>query len=63
MPCVSPERQALNRIADGRRSGASLDGSELARRIDELGDMRLSTGSRHDAFAELYAAYYRRGFG
>ncbi len=63
MPGVSPsERQALNRIADRRRSGAPLDGSELAKRIDELGDMRLSTGSRHDAFAELYAAYTPLGF-
>ena len=38
MPGVSlPERQALTRIADRRRSGVPFDGSELARRIDELG--------------------------
>src|ERR1039457_1983060 len=63
MPGVSlPERQALMRIADRRRSGVPFDGSELARRIDELGDMQLSTASRHDAFAELYAAYTPSGF-
>jgi hypothetical protein len=63
MPDVAmPERQALMRIADRRRSGAPFDGSELARRIDELGDMQLSTASRHDAFAELYAAYTPSGF-
>jgi hypothetical protein len=63
MPGVSlPEPQALIRIADRRRNGAPFDGSELARRIDELGDMRLSTASRHDAFAELYAAYTPSGF-
>jgi hypothetical protein len=63
MPGVSsPERQALSRVADRRRSGTRFDGSELARRIDELGDMRLSTGSRHDAFGELYAAYTPPGF-
>jgi hypothetical protein len=63
MPRVSlPERQALMRIADRRRRGVPFDGSELARRIDELGDMQLSTASRHDAFAELYAAYTPSGF-
>jgi hypothetical protein len=63
MPGVSlSERQALMRIADRRRSGAPFDGSELVRRIDELGDMQLSTASRHDAFAELYAAYTPSGF-
>jgi GNAT superfamily N-acetyltransferase len=62
MPDVSPpERQALMRITR-RRSGAPFDGSELVRRIDELGDMQLSTASRHDAFAELYAAYTPSGF-
>lgn len=63
MPDVSPpERQALMRITDRRRSGVPFDGSELVRRIDELGDVQLSTASRHDAFAELYAAYTPSGF-
>ena len=63
MPGVPmPERQALRGIAGRRRRGAPFDGAELARRIDELGDMRLSTGSRHGAFAELYAAYTPLGF-
>jgi GNAT superfamily N-acetyltransferase len=50
------------RIADRRRGGVPFDGCELARRIDELGDMQLSTASRHDAFAELYTAYTPSGF-
>jgi GNAT superfamily N-acetyltransferase len=63
MPGVPlPEREALRGIAERRRSGAPFDGAELARRIDELGDMPLSTASRHDAFAELYAAYTPSGF-
>jgi hypothetical protein len=63
MPGVSlPERHALMRIADRRRSGVPFDGSELARRIDELGDMQLSTASRHDALVELYTAYTPSGF-
>jgi hypothetical protein len=63
MPGVPlPDHQALRRIAEWRRSGAPFDGSELARRIDELGDMHLSTAARHDAFAELYAAYTPPGF-
>jgi GNAT superfamily N-acetyltransferase len=57
-----PEGQALSKIADRRRGGAPFDDSELARRIDELSDMRLSTGSRHEAFSELYAAYTPPGF-
>jgi len=63
MPDVSiPEVQALRGIAARRRGGALFDGAELARRIEELGDMRLSKASRHDAFAELYGAYTPPGF-
>jgi len=63
MSGVSPsERETLRRIAEWRRTGAPFDGSELARRIDGLGDVHLSTAARHDAFAELYAAYTPPGF-
>jgi GNAT superfamily N-acetyltransferase len=52
-----PEDKALDNLEERRASREPFDGAELALRIEELGDMPLSTGRRHDAFDELYAAF------
>jgi hypothetical protein len=56
------EAQALAQIAARRAAGGAFDGPELIQRIDDLGDMRLNTEARHDAFTELYAAFTPSGF-
>jgi GNAT superfamily N-acetyltransferase len=56
------EAKALAAIAARRQRGVPFDGHELARRIDDLGDLNLSKGARHEAFAELYAAFTPASF-
>lgn len=56
------EADAVKAITARRRSGVPFDGAELARRIDELGDMALSKAIRHGALAELYATFTPSGF-
>jgi hypothetical protein len=59
---VVDEARALAELAGRRQAGGEFDRAELARRIDDLGDIVLSKAVRHGAFAELYAAYTPRAF-
>jgi GNAT superfamily N-acetyltransferase len=56
------EAQVLADIEARRKAGVVFDGRELTRRIDDLGDIVLSSAGRHGAFAELYGAFTPKGF-
>jgi hypothetical protein len=56
------ETQALADVATRRSAAGVFDNAELSRRVDDLGDMALNSRGRHDAFAELYAAFTPSGF-
>ena len=60
---TSAAEQAVHQAIEARRqSGAACDGAELAKRIDDLGDMQLTDKERHDAFREVYDALTPIGF-
>lgn len=59
---MAHEADVCSAIAGRREAGVRFDGSELALRIDELGEMTLSKAGRHEAFAELYEAFTPTGF-
>jgi GNAT superfamily N-acetyltransferase len=56
------EQRILDGIALRRAAGSRCDGTELRKRIEELGDMPLDRRARHDAFLEVYVALTPSGF-
>jgi hypothetical protein len=59
---ASAEQVAHQQIEARRQGGVICDGGELRMRIDDLGELKLDTSARHDAFREVYGALTPTGF-